>query len=67
MPDPHVRMMPCAKPDEPPCPAEFRNTGRWAQTRAQEAGWFFPRNEDKAYCPNHNPWWVAGWRARTKS
>lgn len=29
-----------------------------------KSGWFFSRAEDKQWCPNHIPEWVAEWRAR---
>lgn len=46
------------------CEAVFRDTGKWAHMRASDDGWFFSRQEDAAYCPEHNPPWVADWRAR---
>jgi hypothetical protein len=35
----------------------------WGKRKAQAEGWFFTR-DGKAYCPVHNPPWVAEWRAR---
>lgn len=35
----------------------------WGTREAQRAGWFLQRNGD-AWCPEHNPDWVAAWRAK---
>jgi hypothetical protein len=59
----HHRTMRCAREGEPACPATFLDSGRWSRTKAHDQGWFFPRDEDKAFCPDHNPPWVARWRA----
>lgn len=45
---------------EPGC-KEFVNDDRWSKTKAE--GWFFKKNDD-AYCPEHVPDWVEGWRAK---
>jgi hypothetical protein len=37
---------------------------KWGRIRASGQGWFFSREEDAAYCPDHIPDWVAGWRKR---
>lgn len=38
--------------------------GMWHKMRASaELGWFFEKS-GKAWCPNHNPDWVEGWRKR---
>lgn len=42
------------------CEAQIKNN-RWARTKA--SNWFFTR-DNKAYCPDHHPDWVAGWRAK---
>lgn len=43
------------------CDATIKDN-KWAKIKAE--GWFFSREDNKAYCPKHNPPWVAGWRAR---
>lgn len=37
----------------------------WGAKRAESEGWFLQKNGD-AWCPDHNPDWVAAWRARRK-
>lgn len=64
MADQETSVTHCARAKDLSCTAQFRDSGRWARTRAQEAGWFFPRGEDKAYCPDHHPPWLAAWQAR---
>lgn len=36
---------------------------KWGQVRASDDGWFFTK-AGRAYCPKHNPPWVAAWRER---
>jgi hypothetical protein len=36
---------------------------KWSAIRAHDIGWFFAKNGN-AFCPAHNPPWVAKWRAR---
>lgn len=45
------------------CEAKIKNHA-WGRIKAE--GWFFSRDPDRAYCPNHIPSWVAEWRARKK-
>lgn len=47
--------------DGPDCAAAVENH-RWGRTKA--AGWFFTRDDDQAWCPEHVPDWVAEWRAK---
>lgn len=49
----------CAKEE---CPKFFQNH-EWGNKQAQREGWFMQRNGD-AWCPDHNPDWVAEWRAK---
>jgi hypothetical protein len=35
----------------------------WGTKQANREGWFLQRNGD-AWCPDHNPDWVAEWRAK---
>lgn len=52
----------CARTDLG-CTVSFPGS-KWDTIRATAAGWFFSRQEDKAFCPQHTPDWVAGWRVR---
>lgn len=47
------------------CTATVKNH-RWGRVKAD--GWFFTKElpDDKGYCPEHNPPWVAEWRAKKK-
>lgn len=36
---------------------------KWDTIRAAEIGWFFQK-DGTAYCPEHVPAWVPGWRVR---
>jgi hypothetical protein len=47
------------------CPASFPGS-KFDAIRAQEAGWFFPREHEglRGWCPAHVPSWVPAWRAR---
>lgn len=51
--------------DAPPCTARVKNH-RWGRTKAE--GWFFEKaredRPERAWCPEHNPPWVAEWRAK---
>jgi hypothetical protein len=38
--------------------------GKWGTMKADREGWFHSYQEEKAYCPDHVPEWVAGWRAK---
>lgn len=53
----------CARKDDLGC-TESVPGSKWAAIKASEDGWFFSREESAAYCPAHNPPWVAAWRAR---
>jgi hypothetical protein len=44
------------------CTATYKDT-RFDKIRATEAGWFFSKAEEAAYCPAHKPDWVDDWRA----
>lgn len=46
------------------CPKFFPDH-RWGAMAADREGWFMQRN-GKAWCPDHNPDWVAEWRASKK-
>lgn len=48
----------CAGPE---CREKVKNH-RWGKTKA--VGWFFSREDDKAYCPKHVPEWVEEWRKK---
>jgi hypothetical protein len=37
----------------------------WGTKEAQRKGWFLQRN-GVAWCPDHNPDWVAEWRVKNK-
>lgn len=38
---------------------------RHDKIRAQQEGWFFPRDDNPdGWCPEHKPEWVDAWRAR---
>jgi hypothetical protein len=43
------------------CDQKIKNH-RWGKTKADN--WFFSRDDDIAWCPNHLPAWVAEWRSR---
>lgn len=43
------------------CEAEFKDH-RWGRIKAHDAGWF-EQKDGTAWCPEHNPPWVAEWRA----
>jgi hypothetical protein len=44
--------------------AETTPRNKFSVIRASEAGWFFSREEEAAYCPAHVPDWVPAWRAK---
>lgn len=48
--------------DHPGCTNRFKKT-YWDMISAGEEGWFQKKDGD-AWCPDHTPEWVAGWRAR---
>lgn len=54
--DPHY----CQHPD---CEA-FAPPHKFGQIRAVEEGWFFGRDNETVFCPNHLPSWVGPWRKR---
>jgi hypothetical protein len=37
----------------------------WGKVK-KGAKWFFSRDNEKAYCPEHLPDWVEGWRGKAK-
>lgn len=43
------------------CAASIKPDG-WSKTDAHKKGWFFQKN-GLIWCPEHNPDWVAEWRA----
>lgn len=45
------------------CDATHRDRHQWDQGEAAKKGWFFQK-DGKRWCPEHNPPWVAEWRAR---
>ena len=47
---------------EPGCTETFKDH-RWGHGKAQGQGWFLQR-DDTAWCPQHNPDWVAAWRLK---
>lgn len=49
--------------DEEGCEAKVKNH-RWGKTKAED--WFFERQDDIAWCPDHVPDWVESWRAKRK-
>lgn len=36
--------------------------GKWSCVRATTIGWFFSRDGETAYCPNHLPPQIVEWR-----
>lgn len=46
----------------PGCMARHK-ADRWSNSRADADGWFHQKGGD-AWCPLHNPPWVAGWRKK---
>lgn len=53
---------PLAHCSKPGCDATFKDH-HWGAKKAQADGWFLQKNDDK-WCPEHNPPWVAEWRAK---
>jgi hypothetical protein len=53
----------CARQEDLGCPARFPGS-KFDAIDAGVEGWFFSRQDDLAYCPEHVPGWVPGWRAR---
>lgn len=45
---------------------EAVDNSRWPKIRAHDLGWFFQK-DDTAWCPEHNPPWVAGWRKKQRT
>lgn len=52
----------CARRDDG-CTASHPS-GKWGTMAADKAGWFHSKAEECAYCPEHVPDWVSGWRAK---
>jgi hypothetical protein len=48
--------------NEPEC-AESYAAHHWGAVKAADEGWFLQR-DGTAWCPKHNPPWVADWRKR---
>jgi hypothetical protein len=48
------------------CGKELPKEHAWAKIRAHSDGWFFSK-DGTAWCPDHNPEWVAEWRAKQKT
>lgn len=55
----YARDKSCSKEN---CPKTYI-PDEWGTKRANREGWFLQRNGD-AWCPDHNPEWVAEWRAK---
>ncbi len=53
----------CARQGDLGCTASFPGS-KFDAIAAGVEGWFFSRGTDDAFCPEHIPDWVAGWRAR---
>jgi len=47
--------------DEDGCEEKIKNHA-WGHIKAE--GWFFGRDGETAWCPNHIPDWVSAWRAK---
>jgi hypothetical protein len=47
---------------DPTCEASYKPHA-WGSIHAHAAGWF-QQKDGTAWCPQHNPPWVAEWRAR---
>lgn len=58
IPDRETAYVHCVGPD---CTEKVADH-RWGKTKA--VGWFFSREDDKAYCPAHVPEWVEAWRKK---
>jgi hypothetical protein len=56
----------CTRQADLGCPASFPGSKHDA-IAAAEAGWFFSFKDDAAYCPEHVPGWVPGWRERKQA
>lgn len=46
------------------CKTAIENNA-WSKIKAQGKGWFFSK-AGRAYCPEHNPPWVAEWRKKKR-
>lgn len=53
----------CARKGDLGCRASTPG-GKFNIIRAAEAGWFFSRQDECAYCPAHVPDWVPAWREK---
>lgn len=56
----------CARSADLGCAESFPGS-KFSAIKAAEAGWFFSRAKDEAYCPAHVPSWVPAWRERKAS
>ena len=54
-----VETVPCASEG---CLRGIKNH-YWAKVQGQSDGWFLQK-DGTAWCPEHNPDWVAEWRAK---
>lgn len=50
----------CKQPD---CTATIPKAHKWAKIKS---AWFISKDEKEAWCPDHLPEWVAGWREKQK-
>lgn len=53
----------CARREDLGCQASYPGS-KHAAIRAGQEGWFRSRKTGEAFCPEHVPDWVAGWRAK---
>jgi len=56
----------CARQGDLGCAASFPGS-KYDAIQAAAGGWFFSQKTDEAFCPEHEPAWVAGWRAAKHS
>lgn len=49
--------------DQPECETKVKNHA-WGYIKAE--GWFFSRDGERGYCPEHVPAWVSEWRKKRK-
>lgn len=60
--NPNPQMIDCSEPE---CDQSIRDH-YWSKVRAGDRGWFFQKSGE-SWCPDHNPPWVAEWRANKSS